>query len=179
MSQKWVGHKTSAGTAVKFSWQKAHLKSARATPPQRRAPAVIKHKRPCIARSQKAARPQSYLRRWVAEPSSNRRRPSIINPALSSQGSSHNMSPRVILTFFFFLPASFSLPSTHHPDLSLLPRGPLWERSLWSTCVSLAARLKGLGKKNHTQNNGSGEGVGKKVFFSCFRQSLFLLFRVS
>lgn len=28
------------------------------------------------------------------------RRPSIINPALSSQGSSHNMSSHVILTFF-------------------------------------------------------------------------------
>lgn len=43
-------------------------------------------------------------------------RPSIINPALSRQGGSHNMSSHVILTFF---PASFSLPSTHHPDLSL------------------------------------------------------------
>lgn len=32
-------------------------------PPERRAPAVIKHKRACIARGQKAAGPQSYLRR--------------------------------------------------------------------------------------------------------------------
>lgn len=60
-------HKTSAGTAVNFSWQKAHFKSARMTPPQRLAPAVIKHKRTYNARSQKAAGPQSYLRlsRWA------------------------------------------------------------------------------------------------------------------
>lgn len=122
----------------------------------------------------RAARRQpglSHICDSVAEPSSNRRRPSIINPALSSRGSSHNMSPQVILTFFFppsACPASFSLPSTHHPDLSLLPRGPLWERSLWSACVSLAARLRGLGQKNHIQNNGSGEGGEKKCFSLVF-----------
>lgn len=72
--------------------------------------AVIKHK----------GRQPGYLRlcNLMLSPH-QQRRPSIINPTLSSQSSSHNMPSHVTLTFFTAL---FSLPSTHHPHLSF----PAW-----------------------------------------------------
>lgn len=74
--------------------------------PQRRAPAGIKHKKAPYCAQPEGSLASVIFATELLSPSSNRRRPSIINPALSSRGSSHNMSPRVILTFsFFFLPS--------------------------------------------------------------------------
>lgn len=121
----------------------------------------------------RAARRQpglSHICDSVAEPSSNRRRPSIINPALSSRGSSHNMSPQVILTFFFSsLPSPcivFAAVDSSPRSVASSTRAAVREKPL--ICLRLPRSPSQRPWTENIQNNGSGEGGEKKCFSLVF-----------
>lgn len=125
----------------------------------------------------RAARRQpglSHICDSVAEPSSNRRRPSIINPALSSRGSSHNMSPQVILTFSFFLP-----PLALHrfrccrliTQICRFFHEGRCEREAFDLLASPSQPVSEALDRKIIFRTTTAEMEGKKVFFSCFCQS--------
>lgn len=120
----------------------------------------------------RAARRQpglSHICDSVAEPSSNRRRPSIINPALSSRGSSHNMSPQVILTFFSSLPSPcivFAAVDSSPRSVASSTRAAVREKPL--ICLRLPRSPSQRPWTENIQNNGSGEGGEKKCFSLVF-----------
>lgn len=126
----------------------------------------------------RAARRQpglSHICDSVAEPSSNRRRPSIINPALSSRGSSHNMSPQVILTFFFFfssLPSPcivFAAVDSSPRSVASSTRAAVREKPLICSRLPRSPSQRPWTEKSYSeqrQRRGAGGGGGVFLLFS-------------